>query len=169
MSCPTSSTARSRPWKRRSRRRTGVKTGVVRPVRRPALFGFIVICRTFRSGAEGIRTPDLRRAKLELTREWLLLVASVVSLIQKSRQHLTPNLEGDTTPKGPEKTAVQAEPNVRKFCIRGPNRKRGKHHKRLEAARPGLESEPPWLSVMSSGSGPGSRLWRSSPCHTSLL
>ena len=50
-------------------------------------------------------------------------------------------LEGDTTLKGPEKTAVQAEPNVRKVCIRGPNRKRGKHHKRLEAARPGLESE----------------------------
>jgi hypothetical protein len=29
------------------------------------LFNFPAICRAFRSGAEGIRTPDLRRAKAD--------------------------------------------------------------------------------------------------------
>ena len=30
-----------------------------------ALFDFPAICRTFQSGAEGIRTPDLRRANAD--------------------------------------------------------------------------------------------------------
>jgi hypothetical protein len=32
------------------------------------IFNFFVVCRKFRSGAEGIRTPDLRRAKAALSR-----------------------------------------------------------------------------------------------------